>query len=122
MPPLPDILRNRLGGGSLKGVRASVRLRELVQGTALGDDLATLDGANVLIRTSDQLFAALALIELDGVTARMVIAPPDLKDEHIALEIERAGLDTLVTDMRDGIAGLRPVRLSLPIKPVAKIP
>src|ERR1700761_2521585 len=103
MPPLPETLRTRLGDASLKGVAARVRLRELVQGTALGDDLATLDGAHVLIRTSDQLFAALALIELDGIAARMVIAPPDLKDAHIPSVIADAKLDTLVTDLPDGI-------------------
>src|ERR1700761_1038217 len=105
MPPLPENLRARLGDASLKGVDACVRLRELIGGTALNADLASLDGANVLIRTSDQLFAALALIELDGVAARMVIAPPDLKDEHLPSVIERAQIDTLVTD-GEAIAGL----------------
>ena len=122
MPPRPEILRARLGDASLKGGGACVRLRDLASGTALDADLATLDGARVLVRTSDQLFAALALIELDGVAARIVIAPPDLKDEHIPSVIERAGLDTLVTDLPVEIAGLRTVRLSLPVKPLANIP
>jgi acyl-coenzyme A synthetase/AMP-(fatty) acid ligase len=122
MLPRPETLRGRLGDASLKGVGACVRLRDLAHGTALDADLATLDGAHVLIRTSDQLFAALALIELDGVAARMVIAPPDLKDEHIASVIERAKLDTLVTDMKETVAGLRTVRLSLPVRPLATIP
>jgi acyl-coenzyme A synthetase/AMP-(fatty) acid ligase len=118
MPPLPDTLRAYLGDASLLGAGARVRLRDL--GTALDVDAATLDGANVLIRTSDQLFAALALIELDGVAARMVIAPPDLKDEHLPSVIERAGIDTLVTDGA-AIAGLRMVKLSLPVKPAAPV-
>jgi acyl-CoA synthetase (AMP-forming)/AMP-acid ligase II len=122
MPPLPDNLRSRLGDASLKGVATRVRLRELAQATVLNCDPSTLDGANVLIRTSDQLFAALALIELDGIATRMVIAPPDLKDEHISSVIGHAKLDTLVTDMADEIVGLRTVRLSLPVKPLAKIP
>jgi acyl-coenzyme A synthetase/AMP-(fatty) acid ligase len=121
MLPRVENLRARLGDASLKGIRACVRLRDLAHGTALDADLAMLDGAHVLIRTSDQLFAALALIELDGVAARMVIAPPDLPDEHIPSVIERARIDTLVTDLPGDIAGLRTVRLSLRIKP-AKIP
>ena len=60
--------------------------------------MPTLTGANVLLRTRDQLFAALALIALDGVAARIVIAPPDLKPEHLPAVIERAGLDTMVAD------------------------
>jgi acyl-coenzyme A synthetase/AMP-(fatty) acid ligase len=118
----PENLRARLGDASLLGVASRVTLRNLLNGTVLGVDPATLDGANVLIRTSDQLFAALALIELDGVVARMVIAPPDLKDEHLPSVIERAQLDTLVTDLPDEIAGLRRVGFSLPVRPLAKVP
>src|SRR6202012_3967560 len=97
MPPRPENLRARLGDASLKGAYACVDLRELAAGSVL-DDASVLEGANILIRTSDQLFAALALIELDGVAARMVIAPPDLKDEHLPSVIERAAIDTVVTD------------------------
>ncbi|HEY5337650.1 MAG TPA: fatty acid--CoA ligase family protein [Rhizomicrobium sp.] len=122
MPPLPESLRAYLGDASLLGARSRVDLSALMHGSALDIDLASLDGAHVLIRTSDQLFAALALIELDGVAARMVIAPPDLNDEHLPSVLARAGIDTLVTDLPGEIAGLRTVRLTLPVKPRAKIP
>ncbi|HUE66020.1 MAG TPA: fatty acid--CoA ligase family protein [Rhizomicrobium sp.] len=59
---------------------------------------ADLSGAQVLLRTSDQLFAALALIELDGVAARIVIAPPDVKPEHLSAAIVRAAVDVVVGD------------------------
>ena len=120
MPLLPENLRARLGGASLFGAASRVNLRELARGSML-DDASVLEGANVLIRTSDQLFAALALIELDGVTARMVIAPPDLKDEHLPSVFERAAIDTLVTD-GDAIAGLDLAKLSLPLKPASRFP
>ena len=98
-----------------------MNLRDLASGTVLNADPAALDGANVLIRTSDQLFAALALIELDGVAARLVIAPPDLKDEHLASVVARAGLDTLVTDLPDDVTSLRIARLALTILPLANV-
>jgi acyl-coenzyme A synthetase/AMP-(fatty) acid ligase len=120
MPPRPETLRARLGAASLLGVASRVDLRELGQGSVL-DDASILEGANVLIRTSDQLFAALALVELDGVAARMVIAPPDLNDEHIPSVIERAQIDTVVTD-GDGIEGLHLAKLSLTAKPSLRIP
>ncbi|HUB86041.1 MAG TPA: AMP-binding protein, partial [Rhizomicrobium sp.] len=120
MPPRPENLRARLGDASLIGVNTRVHLRDLARGSVL-DDASVLEGANVLLRTSDQLFAALALIELDGVAARIVIAPPDLKDEHIASVIERAGIDTLVTDGA-AIDGLHLAKLSLPPKPAARFP
>ncbi|MFO1247468.1 MAG: long-chain fatty acid--CoA ligase [Alphaproteobacteria bacterium] len=59
---------------------------------------ADLSGAHVLLRTSGQLFAALGLVELDGVAARIVIAPPDVKPEHLASVIERAGITVVVSD------------------------
>jgi acyl-coenzyme A synthetase/AMP-(fatty) acid ligase len=120
MPPRPENLRARLGDASLIGVTSRVNLRDLSRGSVL-DDASVLEGANVLLRTSDQLFAALALIELDGVAARVVIAPPDLKDEHISSVIERAEIDTLVTD-GDAIEGLHLAKLSLPPKPAARFP
>src|ERR1700744_1424425 len=97
MPARVENLRACLGDASLIGVSRRVSLRDVARGSVL-DDASVLEGANVLIRTSDQLFAALALIELDGVAARMVIAPPDLKDEHLPSVIERANIDTVVTD------------------------
>jgi acyl-coenzyme A synthetase/AMP-(fatty) acid ligase len=94
MPPRPETLRAALGGGAtLFGRRHSVQLSAM--GRALDGDLT---GAHVLLRTHDQLFAALALIELDGVAARIVIAPPDVKPEHLPSVIERAAVDVVVSD------------------------
>jgi acyl-coenzyme A synthetase/AMP-(fatty) acid ligase len=50
------------------------------------------------LRTSDQLFAALALIELDGVAARIVVCPPDVKAEHLPSVIEHAAITVVVSD------------------------
>jgi acyl-coenzyme A synthetase/AMP-(fatty) acid ligase len=74
---------------------------------------ADLSGANVLLRTDDQLFAALALIELDGVAARIIIAPPDVKAEHLPAVIERAGI-TVVVGENFGAEGIRFERLHSP--------
>jgi acyl-coenzyme A synthetase/AMP-(fatty) acid ligase len=122
-PLLPEPLRARIGSTSLLGRHASAGLRDLAHGTVLDAALAAFDGARVLLWTRDQLFAALALIELDGLAAAIVIAPPDLKDEHLASVIARAEIDTLVTD--DGafeIAGLRNARLALPVRTAERVP
>ena len=79
-----------------RGLR--VPLAQLANGNPLSVPQAQLAGARVLIRTTAQLHAGLALVALDGVAARLVIAPPDLKDEHLDDVIARAGLNTLVTD------------------------
>lgn len=55
-----------------------------------------LAGRSVLVRTPDQLRTALALTALDGAARRMVICPPDLKDEHLPLVFEDAGTEAVV--------------------------
>src|SRR6185312_11128759 len=95
MPPRAEFLRAAIAGStaSLFARHRTVRLSDM--GRALDADLS---GANVLLRSSDQLFAALGLIELDGVATRIVIAPPDIKPEHLAAIIERAGIEAVVSD------------------------
>jgi acyl-coenzyme A synthetase/AMP-(fatty) acid ligase len=44
---------------------------------------SVLAGASVLIRVSDQLHAAAALMALDGVAARLVLCPPDLAVDYL---------------------------------------
>src|ERR1700748_3493383 len=91
MPARPETLRAAIGGGKLCGRHHTVGLAAM--GRALDADLS---GARVLLRTRDQVFAALALIELDGVAARIVIAPPDVKPEHLPSVMERAAIGLVV--------------------------
>src|SRR5213592_1624542 len=83
-----------LADRALWGAEASVTLGELVRGSSLGGRLEELRGRSVLIATSDQLTAALALVELDGVVRRLVLGPPDLPSEH--LKADRAGQERAV--------------------------
>lgn len=120
MPPRPEFLR-----ATLAGSRASLFARhQAVPLSALGRSLdADLSGRNVLLRTSDQLFAALGLIELDGIAARIVIAPPDIKPEHLLAIVERAGIDTVVSDdPAKAMDGLRFEKLHLPQPGEASLP
>src|SRR5579863_8242074 len=105
--PPPD-LRARLRPGAPGALRArdrALRFDALATGNPLSVPLASLDGAHVLLRTASQFTAALALIVLDGIAGRIVIAPPDLKEEALKDVIQRAEIDRLVTD-GDAIDGL----------------
>ena len=119
MLPRPESLRAAIDGSAarLLGRHAHVELRDM--GRAI---LADLTGAHVLLRTADQLGAALALIELDGVADRIVIAPPDVKPEHLPSVITRAAIDMVVSDdpalAVKGVA-FAPVGLPIPGDPVA---
>ena len=96
MPPA-ETLRQALTGGTagIFGPAGSVAPGDLTTKRMLARDLS---GRNVLIRTQDQLNAALALIELDGVARRMVIWPPDLDDTHLPAIMARAEIDAIVSD------------------------
>src|SRR6185503_4901979 len=112
MPPRAETLRAAIAGSdaSLFGRGQTVRLSDV--GRVLEADLS---GRNVLLRSSDQLFAALGLIELDGVATRIVIAPPDIKPEHLAAIVERAGIDTVVSDdLALAVEGVNFAQLHLP--------
>src|ERR1700754_2730804 len=112
MPPRPDTLR-----AAVAGSRALLFSRDqIVALSGLGRVLdSDLYGRNVLLRTSSQLFAALGLIELDGAAARIVIAPPDIKPEHLPAIVERAGVDTVVSDDPAlAVDGVRFAQLHLP--------
>ena len=112
MPP-PD-LRARLTPGSSSALRArdaSVAFGALATASPLSVELSSLNGAHVLLRTRSQLAAALGLIALDGIAGRILIAPPDLKEEYLLDAIRRAGIDTLVTD-GEALPDLRLVAIS----------
>lgn len=94
--PIPRLVT--YGRTRLIGRDATVDLAHLNAGTCLGGTASRLEGSSVLVATRDQLSSALAFVELDGAVRRLVIAPPDLKPEHVGAMIEDAGIDAIVTD------------------------
>ena len=96
-------------GGALErhiwGVDASVNLLDLATATSLAGGVEQLRGRSALIRTRDQLGAALALLELDGVARRLVLCPYDLPEEHLPFVAEAAEVDAVVADGEPPSAG-----------------
>src|SRR6059058_2337410 len=88
----------RLSERSLWGADGSVALGDLAWGSSLGARLEELAGRCVLVATADQLTAALALIELDGIARRLILSPPDLPTEHLPFVITAAAVDAVVSD------------------------
>src|SRR4029077_7427558 len=86
-------LRDRLGstpGRFLWSATTSVPLDDLQRGSSLGDDLVELSGRSIVIVTRDQLAAARALIDLDGVAHRLTVCTPDLPPRELPSIIDRA--------------------------------
>src|SRR5260370_17530095 len=103
MPSLENgSLRQRLGEATadrfLRGVHGGVRLADFAGGTGLGGRLAELAGRSVLVAAHDQLAAAVALIDLDGVARRLVLCPRDQSAEHLAAIIADAEIDAILSD------------------------
>jgi acyl-coenzyme A synthetase/AMP-(fatty) acid ligase len=82
----------------LLGSTSAVSLADLAQGSSFGGRLAELRHCTVLLAIRDQLTAALAMIELDGLARRMILCPPDLRPEHLPAVISTAGADACVRD------------------------
>src|ERR1700684_1825412 len=76
----------------------SVPLRDLAWGSSLGGRTEELRGRSVLVWTGDQLTAALALIELDGIACRLVLCPSEWPVEHLPFVIDLAAVDAVVSD------------------------
>lgn len=84
--------------GALYGADAIVKLADLAHGSSLGGRLEELRGRTVLIAAHDQLSAALAFLELDGVARRIVLCPPGVAREHLPGAIESSGADACLRD------------------------
>jgi acyl-coenzyme A synthetase/AMP-(fatty) acid ligase len=82
----------------LWGRQTRVALGALAHGSSLDVDLASLQGRSVLVATRDQLTAALALIELDGVARRLTLVPPDVPRGQFSAIVADAAIDTLLCD------------------------
>ncbi|WP_316179666.1 fatty acid--CoA ligase family protein [Bradyrhizobium sp. SZCCHNRI1009] len=95
---LRDHLGTALTERTISDPRHVISLAELSRGSSLGGRTEELNGRSVLLATSGQLLAGLALIEIDGVARRLLLCPPDLKGEHLASIIADADIDAIVTD------------------------
>jgi acyl-coenzyme A synthetase/AMP-(fatty) acid ligase len=84
--------------GALWATDTTITLSDLATGSALNGELDELRDRCVLLWTSDQLAAALALIEVDGIARRLVLCPPDLDPAHLPYVVKTAEVNVIVTD------------------------
>jgi acyl-coenzyme A synthetase/AMP-(fatty) acid ligase len=91
-------LAGPLSQRSLFDAHGQISLAALSRGSSLGRHLGDLRGRSVLLSTRDQLPAALALIELDGIARRIVLCPPDVAPSYLPDVIATAEVDAVVGD------------------------
>jgi acyl-coenzyme A synthetase/AMP-(fatty) acid ligase len=110
-------LRDHLGPVADRAIsdpRHIVSLSALATQSCLGGRGHELAGRSVLLATSGQLLAGLAMIEIDGVARRMLLCPPDLNADHLVSVMADAGIDAVVTDQPERFAGIG-VDLVIPV-------
>jgi acyl-coenzyme A synthetase/AMP-(fatty) acid ligase len=103
---------------AIHGAGATVALSALGRQSWLGGHLESLRGRTVLLATGEQLSAALALLELDGVARRLVLCTPDLAAEHLPAVIAAAGADSCVRDAAGPAAVDLPLTVAVAGTPV----
>ena len=95
---LRDYLGPELKDRTISDGRRVVSLTDILEQTCLVGRFDQLSNRSVLLAVSDQLTSALAMTEIDGVARRMLLCPPDLRDDHVQTLIEEAEIDAIVTD------------------------
>ena len=78
--------------------RGRVSLADLTCGGTLETPLRRLRGQSVLISSDSQMTFALAVLQLDGIAARVVLCPPDLAPTYLPAVLAEAQVDVIVCD------------------------
>ncbi|HWB97335.1 MAG TPA: long-chain fatty acid--CoA ligase, partial [Bryobacteraceae bacterium] len=93
-----SLIHRDLSGRFLSSVGRSVALGDAVVGSSLDAPSAGMRGRSILIAVRDQLTAAMAILQVDGVARRIVLCPADLAEEYLPFIIATASVDTIITD------------------------
>jgi acyl-coenzyme A synthetase/AMP-(fatty) acid ligase len=89
---------------------ADLPIRALAEGSCLHGEAGALAGQSVLVRTHEQVSAAKALVEFDGLVRRLILCPPDLAEEHMPIVIRDGEVTMVVTDQTE----ISPALVALP--------
>lgn len=98
-----SILASLLAAGNLSahlsvGPGAGISWGKLAATSDIANRFAATRGRSVVVAPLDQLAAAAALIQLDGIAKRIVLYPPDMSREHLAFVADCAEANLILTD------------------------
>lgn len=96
-----SLIRMASRGGVIWDGERSVALADLCASTALDASVDDVRGRTVIVTTGDQMTAAMALFELDGVARRIVLCPPDLKPGQLFSVATNAEADAIIIGRSD---------------------
>jgi acyl-coenzyme A synthetase/AMP-(fatty) acid ligase len=87
-------LKDRL----LVDTKRRISLDQVVNSTVFDGKIQELAGKSILLAAHDQLSAALALIELDGIAGRLVLCPPGVPQTDLEAIAKYAEVQAIVLD------------------------
>jgi acyl-coenzyme A synthetase/AMP-(fatty) acid ligase len=88
---------------------------DVLASTAFSEPPSAFAGKSVLIGARSLRMSARALLELDGLAARLVICPPDFSGNRLANALDQAKVDVVVSDVpRSDVGGRNVARLASP--------
>ena len=88
-------------GCSISDTGGTIQIAELARASTLSMPLAAFCGRSVLLAARDQMPAALALLELDGIAARITLCPPDVPNEHVEAVAAEANAEMAIIGPAD---------------------
>jgi acyl-coenzyme A synthetase/AMP-(fatty) acid ligase len=91
--------RGANGRGAFHSPGVSLELSRLTRASCLGGRLESLRGRSILLAMREQLSTAIALLELDGIARRLVLATPELSPETLAEVATIAGTGVQLPDL-----------------------
>jgi len=85
-------------GAAFLAPKRRLDLNTLASASMLAGQLDSLRGRRVLLAAHDQFYAAVALLELDGIAQCIVLGTPDLDAERFAEVAKTAAIDAVVSE------------------------
>ncbi len=76
----------------------TIRARDLASASILPGALECFRGKSVLLAAHEQIYAAVALLELDGIAKRIVLCTPDLDAVQTAAVAATAAVDAILSE------------------------
>ena len=111
------IARHHAGAREISSRDYSLRLADFADLSPFGPERARFAGRSVVLAVGDMAKAAAALIDLDGLAARIFLAPPGFAPEHLAHAAQALEADAVVYEDAAPFAAEVALPVRVPMRP-----
>jgi acyl-coenzyme A synthetase/AMP-(fatty) acid ligase len=111
------IARHGAGQREISTANHTLRLANFATLSPFGAERRRFAGRSVVLAVQDMAKAAAALIDLDGLAARLFLAPPGFAPEHLTLAAQRLEADALIYEGEAPYEAPVMSQVELPMRP-----